>query len=81
MYYEFHHVAGHSTVNYRILGLKLATKLVEGKLGDKISVKNFEMDVDIDKPDRTNGDNPKRGRRDDEPPLHKPRQWINMIIG
>lgn len=83
---EFHNTKGHSTANCKVLGARLAAKLVSGELSKVKSIKDLLLDSD--RPKTTSGNNvsenqsgDKRGRRQDDQGGNGSRQRINMIIG
>ncbi|XP_048608673.1 uncharacterized protein LOC125584357 [Brassica napus] len=87
----FHQACGHSTVNYKVVGARLAAKLLAGELAEVSSIKDLVRYSDrssrnkkappTEKSFQGNQSREKPGRRQDEKVNDNSRRRVNMMIG
>ncbi|KAL0898809.1 hypothetical protein Bca101_082770 [Brassica carinata] len=88
-YCEFHETRGHSTANFKVLGARLAAKLLAGELSKVKGIKDLLLESDRPKTNKTVSEDrapesqsgEKRRRRQDDQGNNSSRQRVNMIIG
>ncbi|CAA7017902.1 unnamed protein product [Microthlaspi erraticum] len=82
-YCEHHQSYGHSTEKCRSLGALLAKKLLSGKLGSEVTLKDLERPKvkDRSEPPFPPAEPTKRGRKNDDGDQPSSRKRINVIMG